>query len=393
MFRKPFKILLLLSLLVFDISAQDTPVRKFFLNGYVSFMESAMEINMPGDEWLWESLLHNRLNFDYYPSGKLSFSLQARNRLIAGGLLEKDVTGAYHNTLEGDAGIADLSWNLFSGGKYVFNSSIDRLWMKYSLDKLEITAGRQRINWGQTYVWNPNDWFNNYSFFDVDYIERPGSDALKLKYFIGALSSAEAVVKIDSSADITAAALYKTHISQFDVQFLGGILAEEDIAAGLGWAGGFGQIGFRGEMSYLHPVKDAGDTTGLFFISVALDYTFPNSLMLQAEGLYNQLPRGSSESFIDFYSRPLSVKDLSFTEYNLFAQASYPFTPLLNGSLAAIFFPRIHGYFLGPSMTCSLGNNLDIALFLQYFKGNFPGLSGIEKQSFTMAFVRAKWNF
>ena len=36
------------------------------------------------------------------------------------------------------------------------------------------TAGRQRINWGQTFVWNVNDVFNAYSYFDFDYKERPG---------------------------------------------------------------------------------------------------------------------------------------------------------------------------------------------------------------------------
>jgi hypothetical protein len=290
--------------------------------------------------------------------------------------------------------MADLSWNVATGRSYVLNSAIDRLWIKYARNNLEITAGRQRINWGLTYVWNVNDWFNNYSFFDVDYLERPGSDALRVQYFTGAVSGLEGVVKLDSTDQITAAGLYKTNIRQWDMQFLGGILSGEDAAVGFGWAGGLGRIGFRGEMSYLHPLKHMKDTTGLFFVSVALDYTFPNSLMIQAEGFYNQRPGGGEVSFFEFYSRPSSVKDLSFTELNFFAQVSYPFTPLLNASMAALFFPEVKGYYMGPSITYSLGDNLELAFILQYFTGDFPYLSGAEPtQEFTMGFGRLKWSF
>ncbi len=358
-------------------------------------MESAMDIDMPNKSILWESLLHNRLNFDYHAGKQISFALQVRNRLIAGDRIKMDYFGDYKKSVAADAGIADLSVNLFSGGSYVFNTSVDRLWMKYARNKLEITLGRQRINWGQTFVWNPNDWFNNYSFFDVDYVERPGSDALRIQYYTGALSAVEGVIKMDSTHHVTLAGLYKTNLRQFDLQFLGGILSGEDLALGFGWSGGLGPVGFRGEMSYLHPATHVTDTTGLFFLSVAFDYTFSNSLMLQAEGFYSQQRSGAGEeTFTQFYTRPSSVKYLSFTEFSFYLQAGYPITPLLNGSLALLYFPQVKGYYLGPALTYSLGNNLELALFLQYFSGEFPNLSGIhEKQNFTMGFGRVKWNF
>ena len=390
-----FIILFLVSSFLACVSAQDTIAKKLTLNGYLSFMESAMGMNMPANRLLWESLLHNRLNFKYYPSNAWSFSLQIRNRLITGDLLKMDDGEAYKSMLAKDVGVVDMSWNPLSGNAYVLNTAVDRLYIKFALKNLEITAGRQRINWGQTYVWNPNDWFNNYSFFDVDYVERPGSDAVRIQYFTGAVSSLEMVVKLDSAYNFTIAGMFKTNVKAFDLQFLGGLLTQEDLALGFGWAGGFGQIGFRGEMSYLHPTTHMDDTTGLFFLSMALDYTFANSLMIQAEGFYNQLRRGSQEKgFMEFYAKPLSVKELSFTELNFFAQVSYPFTPLFSGSFAALYFPEVKGYYLGPALTCSLGNNLELSLFGQYFSGRFPNNYGvIDKQSFTMGFARVKYSF
>jgi len=379
---------------VTHVVAQDTVQRKISAAGYLSFTESAMHINFPGSDWYWESLIHNRLNFHYYPADHFSLSLQFRNRFLYGDRLKNDLFDYYRNSVSNDAGIIDLSWTATSGKSWMLNTAIDRLWIKYAWKDLEITAGRQRINWGLNYVWNTNDWFNNYSFFDVDYAERPGSDALRVQYFTGALSSAEAVVKIDSTNKLTWAGLFKTNIWQYDLQFLGGILAGEDAAIGFGWAGGLGSIGFRGEMSYIYPIRHRSATNGLFLLSVAFDYTFSNSLMIQAEGFYNQRPEGSEESLVDFYSRPSSVKDLSFTELNFFMQVSYPITPLLTGSMAVLFFPDVKGYYLGPSLTYSLGNNVELALIMQYFRGEFPYIQGVNlKQELIMVFGRMKWSF
>jgi hypothetical protein len=97
---------------------------------------------------------------------------------------------------------------------------------------------------------------------------------------------------------------------------------------------------------------------------------------------------------MEFYQRPLSVKDLSFTEFNFFGQVSYPFTPLLSGSLATLLFPKIRGYYIGPAFTYSLADNLEFSIFVQLFSGRFPDTTGDpERQTFTLGFMRFKYNF
>jgi hypothetical protein len=111
------------------------------------------------------------------------------------------------------------------------------VWFQYTNEKLQVTAGRQRINWGQTFVWNPNDIFNTYSYFDFDYEEKPGSDAVRVQYFLNPTSAFELAAKLDRQNKATIAGLYRFNKLNYDIQFLSGITDEQDFVAGAGWSG------------------------------------------------------------------------------------------------------------------------------------------------------------
>jgi hypothetical protein len=139
------------------------------------------------------------------------------------------------------------------------------------------------------------------------------------------------------------------------------------------------------------------DTSGLFIASIGADYTFSNSLMIQGEFLYSQQPPGASQNLYDLYSEQLSVKNLSFAEYNIFGQLSYPFTPLLNGNLAGMFFPQMKGFFIGPSLDYSLSQNTKLSFILQHFgmEVEYDYLDQIQTRyiHMSMAFLQLKWSF
>jgi hypothetical protein len=124
--------------------------------------------------------------------------------------------------------------------------------------------------------------------------------------------------------------------------------------------------------------------------SLGSDYTFRNSLALQFEFLYSSVDYHYL-SLAEFYYMPLTVKEITFTDFNLFGQISYPFTPLFTGTFATIYYPSISGFFLGPSLSYSLQDNLDLSLFLQYFNGEFSKVPG--RQKLTLGFLRLKWSF
>jgi len=169
-----------------------------------------------------------------------------------------------------------------------------------------------------------------------------------------------------------------------------------DLTLGLGWSGSIGGAAFRGEAGYYRPLKHFADSQAIVQLSLGSDYSFSNSLLLQAEVLYSYNPyRQNIGSLLLYYAAPLSAENLSFTDWNLFVQASYPITPLLNSSLALMSFPRVQGYYLGPSLSWSLASNLSLSGVVQIFSGRFMGIPGnsANRTTFSLSFLRLKFSF
>ncbi|MFW5773933.1 MAG: hypothetical protein ACOCWD_04550, partial [Tangfeifania sp.] len=100
-------------------------------------------------------------------------------------------------------------------------------------------------------------------------------------------------------------------------------------------------------------------------------------------------------SFFQIFNQPLTPKMLSFTEYTILANGSYPITPLWNSSLSAIYYPKMNAAFVGPSVDYSASDNLTLSLFWQTFYGNFPNpLTQVsENKAFNFGYFRVKYNF
>ncbi|MEI7980014.1 MAG: hypothetical protein WCI71_00070 [Bacteroidota bacterium] len=390
---KPSSFLVLFILfLATDLFPQDSAVEKkersWSFNGYVKDMQTVI-IHTIDQPWVTDNLIHNRNNFKWNILKDLTFCLQERNRFYWGNLVA--ISPQYSDFIEYDNGLVNLSWNIFSGKSYVLNVSIDRLWLDYTKNNFQVTAGRQRINWSQTFVWNPNDIFNTYSYFDFDYEEKPGSDALRFQYFTSSTSRAEIAIKADRDKKVTVAGLYRFNKWQYDFQGVAGIYTQSDLVAGLGWAGQIAKGGFKGEMSWFQPLKNFGDTTGVFLSSIEYDYTFRNSIFIQFEGFYNSNPVNSSNVLINqFNPALLNAKNPFLNGFSLFTNISYPVTPLISIALAGICNPSNKMYFVIPTFTFSLMNNLDLSVISQTFQSYDPATAG---ESQISIFIRLKGSF
>lgn len=367
--------------------------KKADLNGYISNMQSVQFQDVNGI-WINDNIIQNRLNFNWYPSKKITFNAGLRTRLFTGESV-KLIPGYGDLLEESDLGYFELNKNIIEDSSVILNLNIDRLFFKYEHEKFAATIGRQRINWSNTYVWNPNDLFNAYSFFDFDYPERPGSDAIRLQYFTNEVSSIEVAAKIDKNSELTAAALWKFNKRNYDFQLMSGFLNSSEYAIGGAWSGAVKSIEFKGELTYLRPFDNFSDTTGQFMSSIFAGYTFANSLDLKFEFLYTDIPDNGISNFYQFYYLPLSVKTLSFTNLNFFVQTSYQISPLLFGSFSCIYYPKKKGIFVGPSIDFSFTDNLYASFLIQYFSGEMknPQTMLLEKQNVTFAYLRLKWNF
>jgi len=379
-----FFILVNLNLLAQDSIRQSA----FTLNGYISEMPN-LQYNSLIDDYEFSNQLHNRLNFKWQPKTSITAAVEFRTRFYYFGS-DTNMT-SYYKVFEQDAGVVGLSKNIISDSNYVLNISIDRLWIDYSVDKWQFTLGRQRINWGQTFVWNPNDLFNTYNYLDFDYIEKPGSDAIRIQYYTSETNKAELVVKADSSGKPTVAGLYRFNRWNYDIQFISGITSDDDFVIGGGWSGQLAKGGFRGEISYFMPITEPFKSEGTLSASSGWDYMFKNSLFLQFECLYNGNNNDSSGfSIYENNSFSISAKNPFLSDFSYFASVSYPLIPILNGSLSTILNPHNKVYILIPSLDFNILQNLDLSFIAQViaFKATPEDFSSV-----SMWFFRVKFSF
>lgn len=384
-----------MSLLIVILSILSTNAQeKLSFNGYLSNMGQSVIAKDTADEYeaTYDYILHNRMNLAYYANDNLTAHLQFRNQFLWGESVE--LTPNYAKVFQQDKGFVDMNFNWFDGNNYLLNTQIDRAYVEYVNGNLEVSLGRQRVNWGRALVWNPNDIFNAFSYYDFDYVERPGSDAIKARYYLGMASATELVAKLDSANNFTLAGMWKTNKSGYDFQVIGGYVNGEDYVIGAGWEGNIKSFAFRGEMSYYHPEENFSDSIGVVLASVGTDISFGNSLVLQAEFLYND-SKTLSSNVADFYSAPPNSKSLSISEYNFFVNVQYPVTPIFSVYTAAMYYTDYKGYFLMPGFDISLSDNMNFSLIYQYFNLELfnPLVMKDERVGVNMAFARLKWNF
>ena len=376
--------ILLIVTLYPSLSAQDKP-RFISISGYISTMQSVMFDSLSGP-FVNDNLIHNRLNFKGYINENITFAAEFRNRLFTGDMVKSG--NSYSRQIGSDQGWVDLSWNILNKQSFFLNTTIDRVWMDFNYGKFQTRVGRQRINWGQTLVWNPNDIFNAYSFFDFDYIERPGSDAVRIQYYPNSSSAFEVAVKEDHNDNLTAAGLYRFNKWGYDIQFLGGYFKGEDVVAGAGWSGSAGSVSFRGEATWFQSVKHFSDSTGTGIFTIGFDKTFKNNALAQVQFMYSTNPFSMS-NFGSLYTGNMSTKDLAFSRFSSFGQISYPLTPLFNMSVSAMWFPDLKGYFAGPSVDYSLAENVDFSVFWQHFETSYGHITN----RINLGFLRVKVSF
>jgi hypothetical protein len=386
----------LVSILCLNASlfSQEEKIRSWQLKGYLDDLQ-LVQFSKIDDPWILDNQINNRLDFTWNPGKVFSMGAGMRNRFLFGQTFTANT--AYKGMLFTDNGLVNLTWDIWSGQSFALVTEFDRAWMSVTTGKLQFTAGRQRINWGQTIVWNPNDIFNTYSYFDVDYPERPGSDAVRLQVYPSSTSTLEVASKWNSQGRITVAGLGRFNAGGYDIQFLAGLVDDQDWVVGAGWSGNIADAAFRGEFNYYHPKKNFADTSGVFLATIGADYTFQNSLALTFQVFYNQLPAGyQPENMLSIYQAPASPKMLSFTEWNIFLMGSYPVTPLFDVSLGCMYYPDLKGYYIGPTLNYNLKQNIDLSLFIQYFNGRFAGVDPMTEDVYFQSFmgaVRVKWSF
>ena len=356
------KLTLILCLMIGNyLFAQDSITKNtnWSFNGYVKIVETIQFDNITNTS-ISGHLIHNRLNLKWEPTSNIYFVGELRNRFFYG-----------------EAGPEDK--------KPIFKSEIERLYTDIQADKWNFRIGRQRVNWGISTIWNPNDIFNAYNFLDVDYEERPGSDAVKVEYNYNSFSHLEFVHSSFGRNQISAAKYY-INKSNYDFQFIAGNY-KGGATIGTGWAGNIKDAGFKGEVQYFLNNEESYKQLNITF---GMDYMLKKGWYINTGFLYNS--KGLDQKLLknEYLNLQLSAKNLMPTKYNMLIMLQKEINPLSIFGLSIIYAPKVNLLLITPSLKFNIANNLDVDVIWQSFYINrekrFQSLSDI-------GFFRLRWSF
>lgn len=351
----------------------------FEYNGYAKYLFSTIKYPTV-QKRLNDNLIHLRLNTRWYPTQNITAALELRFRAYYGQSVE-DIPN-FKEMIQTPREFADLDAFLWDTQKSLGYLEVDRIWLDYYKNNLELTLGRQRIAWGTCLVWNPTDLFNPLNILDFDYEERPATDAIRVQYYTGPVTKIDLAYKpANDPNNQILAGLWSLNNWNYDFNFIGGMRIKRWLA-GFSWAGDILEAGFRGEFL----VSQAPDKpyTNLIYqlinqpslssfedpiITMALsgDYTFPNTFYIHTELLYNNIGK-TSKTYL-FQPEAYSLGLLSAARLEIYQEFAYDITPLIRGALFGILNPYDKSYVIVPSVSYSVITNLDLYLIALVFEG------------------------
>lgn len=358
---------------------------KWTFSGYVKEMGS-IGFDKYFHKAVPNNLLHNRINTKWKPCSTFTAALEIRNRLYWGDGV-RDIPG-FGRTLRNENEWVNLSAVWAGGNNYILHSNIDRLWAEFRRSRWNIRLGRQRIKWGLTTIWNPNDIFNTYNFLDFDYRERPGTDAVKVWYNINNTSAVDiAVSPSGKHTNTIAAARYTINKWGYNLQMLAGKYGNK-FTAGFGWAAKLGNLGYRGEGQAF--ISDKKDSVSIFNYALELDYTFKKNWHVSGSVLHNT--NGISEpvnnwSKINFRFSPVNLMP---ARWSFITSVSKEFTSLFTTELVLLYSPQVNMMIIYPSLKYKLPANLQVDLVCQSF---FLELQKRFQATSHNFYLRFKWEF
>lgn len=323
--------LILLFFFTHRLSGQDSAKMKSVqLTGYLKDL-NIFNLPIRNQSLIYENILHNRINLDFQ-TNQWKSSAALRNRYF------------------------------YSARNLI--SSLERLWIEYRTETWSVSVGKQRINWGMNNNWNPNDIFNTYNLLDFDFEERSGINGLKIYHRLSSKSGIEIGYKPGFKVEkIITAIKYNFHSGMYDWQLNGGFFHRR-LSIGLGWQGGIGSTGFKGEVQYFQ--KNI-ESEAIFNGSLEWDYINSNGWyfsgsLLYCHGRLNKPP--GDWAIVNFNSTP---DHLMPTRWNSLITIRKEISPIISISATTLYSPSARLWILYPTGTFNLMNSFTMDLIWQSF--------------------------
>ena len=235
--------------------------------------------------------------------------------------------------------------------------SVDRLFVEFQLESMDIKLGRQALNWGSGFIVNPSDPFPEV-LLTQPWKPRSGLNALRVDIPIGMLHGAQLVVGSDDAfvhpriAGRVTANFLETDWSLVGAwrEEIGESIIGVDIKGTLG-------VGFWLEGVY-HIVEDDSYPE----LVAGIDYSFPvlDSLILTAQYYRNE--SGESATTPSVFESRESFAPFFTGKHYLMGSASVGYNPELSSMVLWIHNIEDGSAFVVPSFTAYVNDRIELSL-------------------------------
>ncbi len=272
---------------------------------------------------------------------------------------------------------------------------LDNAFAKIRYKKADITVGKQQLNMGAGYTWNPTDHFNVKNILDPTY-EQTGHNAIRLELALHPKLSIDSYVAPgEEMRDSRLMLKLKSNVGRFDVSLLGlqnnwqrtdylnpAAIADPDAAFStfqrqtlggdlVGELFGLG-VWAEGGYNFVHRKSGAGlpDMDDFWEIVLGLDYTLNSGLYLMGEFYHNSmLPNRWQDYTLNHWMWYFSTETRAMSRDNFFGLAQYPLTDLVTIGAMVIQSISDGSAAIVPMLTWSMFEDAELLTYLNINTG------------------------
>ena len=262
-----------------------------------------------------------------------------------------------------DLAFIDLDKVFVDKSDFYAKQGLYRGYLKYYTPEFQLTAGKQRIDWGRCRFWSPMDLFNPVNPLSIERDEAVGVDALDIGFSPGGpVQNIDLVYAPQEDYEDTsfASRLY-AQSGSYDFFLMAGEFKKDEVIGG-SFDGHVGEGGVRGEFTVTR--ADIGDN--YFRGVIGADYNLPNNVYVLGEYYYD------------------GGGGLTIGKHFLNLYINYEVTPLVDFYFYNIYDIDGESFFLNPEVKYNIITNLDLSAGAQIFSGNSGSEFGDYKNTYYM---------
>ncbi|EAT14674.1 hypothetical protein HTZ97_03900 [Desulfuromonas acetoxidans] len=257
---------------------------------------------------------------------------------------------------------------------------IDRLAIHATIDRHQLTVGRQAIGFGRIVLYSPLDIIAPFAPDALITDVRPGIDALRWNINLSAASQLQAIhIWGQDNADNSTLVAFEALLDWGDLLLLGGELAGRPMM-GAGIAGQWSGIGLKLEATTYgrKPHRDGDDPHDEFTIAaVECDARLFDDVYLTVDYLFNGCGSDKPEDATAILASAFYQEQRAYLSgrHYLISALSAELHPLVTAELFGLLNLEDHSVMIRPGLNVSLSDNLSLDMHYAWLAGHRGSVS------------------